>query len=96
MMMEKLVEWRLEEETEVLRGNLPRRHFVHLRGHAQSWQTKYIYRGLLARSFREFSGKTEGKSSSIISEDDQFSGRDWNQALSSYKPEKNIAATSLH
>jgi hypothetical protein len=29
MMMEKLVEGRLAEETEVLGENLPQRHFVH-------------------------------------------------------------------
>jgi hypothetical protein len=29
VMMENLVEWRLAGETEVLRGNLPQRHFVH-------------------------------------------------------------------
>jgi hypothetical protein len=29
MMMEKLVEWRLTGETEVLGENLPQRHFVH-------------------------------------------------------------------
>jgi hypothetical protein len=33
--VEKLVEWRLAGETEVLRENLPQRHFVHL-GHPQA------------------------------------------------------------
>jgi hypothetical protein len=29
VIMEQLVEWRLAGETEVLRENLPQRHFVH-------------------------------------------------------------------
>jgi hypothetical protein len=33
MMMEKLVEWRLAGETEVLGENLPQRHFVHHKSH---------------------------------------------------------------
>jgi hypothetical protein len=33
MIMEKLVEWRLAGETEVLRENLPQRHFVHHKSH---------------------------------------------------------------
>jgi hypothetical protein len=33
VMMEKLVEWRLVEETEVFGGNLPQRHFVHHKSH---------------------------------------------------------------
>jgi hypothetical protein len=33
MMMEKLVEWRLAGETEVLGENLPKRHFVYHKSH---------------------------------------------------------------
>jgi hypothetical protein len=33
MMMEKLVEWRLAGETEVLGENLPQRPFVHHKSH---------------------------------------------------------------
>jgi hypothetical protein len=33
MMMEKLVEWSLAGETEVLGENLPQRHFVHHKSH---------------------------------------------------------------
>jgi hypothetical protein len=33
MMVEKLVEWRLAGETEVLRENLPQRDFVHHKSH---------------------------------------------------------------
>jgi hypothetical protein len=32
-MIDNLVEWRLAEETEVLGGNLPQRHFVHHKSH---------------------------------------------------------------
>jgi hypothetical protein len=37
MMMEKLVEWRLAGETEVLGENLPQRHFVHHKSHLKSF-----------------------------------------------------------
>jgi hypothetical protein len=33
MVVEKLVEWRLAGETEVLGENLPPRHFVHRKSH---------------------------------------------------------------
>jgi hypothetical protein len=33
VIMEKLVEWRLAEETEVLGKNLPQRHFIHHKSH---------------------------------------------------------------
>jgi hypothetical protein len=35
-MVEKLVEWRLAGETEVLGENLPQRHFVHHKSHMTS------------------------------------------------------------
>jgi hypothetical protein len=33
VIVEKLVEWRLAGETEVLGENLPQRHFVHFKSH---------------------------------------------------------------
>jgi hypothetical protein len=33
MIVEKLVEWRLAGETEILAENLPQRHFVHYKSH---------------------------------------------------------------
>jgi hypothetical protein len=39
VIVEKLVEWRLAGETEVLGENLPQRHFVHAAGVTLQWST---------------------------------------------------------
>jgi hypothetical protein len=45
MMMEKLVEWWLAKENEVLRGNLPQCRFVHCKPHMLYPDTKPARRG---------------------------------------------------
>jgi hypothetical protein len=46
MIVEQLVEWWLEGETEVLGENLPQRHFVHHKiPHDQTWARTPDHRG---------------------------------------------------